>query len=96
MRHTEKKFGPESNQDVVVAGFSAGALIMTPTIEICNFGQFDENKVNLKDMSALSFVNFEVLPHYEPQHGDLLKQYQSHRATLVKPIADNDFILVDK
>ena len=51
--------------DFVLAGFSAGALVLTPTIEVCNLPDFDENLVGLDDFSGLGIVDFEIFPHYD-------------------------------
>ena len=53
------------NPDFVLAGFSAGALVLTPTIKVCSLPDFDENLVGLQDLTGLSIVNFEVFPHYD-------------------------------
>lgn len=44
-------------------GDSAGAIIVTPSIDIAEIDNGDENIVNLKDTSGLSLVDFEVSPH---------------------------------
>lgn len=51
----------------IVAGLSAGALIMTPHIKLAGYPphEGDLNEVRLKNLRGLSFVNFEILPHYQ-------------------------------
>ncbi|RTR39758.1 peptidase S51 [Shewanella canadensis] len=47
-----------------VIGVSAGAMIMTPSIEsarLCG----DTNEVNLEDLSAMSLVPFQFVPHVD-------------------------------
>src|SRR5690606_36994506 len=46
--------------EFVIAGFSAGAFVMTPSIAICNLEPFDDNLVGLQYLEALSLVPFEV------------------------------------
>ncbi|MCB0415656.1 MAG: Type 1 glutamine amidotransferase-like domain-containing protein [Bdellovibrionales bacterium] len=50
----------------ILAGLSAGGLIMTPHIFLAGYPGFecDENDVNLKNLKALKLVNFEFFPHY--------------------------------
>lgn len=50
----------------VLAGLSAGGLIMTPTIHLAGYPHFecDENEVELKNLNALNLVKFEFFPHY--------------------------------
>jgi dipeptidase E len=50
----------------VLAGLSAGALILTPSIHLAGIPRFDadENEVGLKDLRALALTQFEFSPHY--------------------------------
>ena len=50
----------------VLAGLSAGGLIMTPHIELAGYPNFecDENDVNLKNLRALNLLKLEFFPHY--------------------------------
>lgn len=52
----------------VLAGMSAGALIMTPNINTASIPSFDsdDNLVGLKELSALDLTHFEFSPHYLP------------------------------
>lgn len=63
----------------VLAGLSAGAILMTPNINTAGFPSFDcdENFVGLKVKKALNFVNFEFFPHYvhSTRYREALKSY---------------------
>lgn len=50
----------------ILAGLSAGAIIMTPHIKLAGYPKHegDVNEVRLKNLRSLGFVNFEFLPHY--------------------------------
>jgi dipeptidase E len=50
----------------IVAGLSAGAIILTPNIWLAGYPphEGDENEVRLKDLRSLHAVGFEFLPHY--------------------------------
>jgi dipeptidase E len=50
----------------VLAGLSAGAIIMTPNINTAGFPAFDcdENEEGLLDWKSLGLVKFEFFPHY--------------------------------
>ena len=82
----------------IIAGFSAGAAILTPTINIItkewSYGP-DSNNVGLKDLSGLSSIDFEVLPHYTKADKKALKAYSKQSEYDVRPIADDDYILID-
>jgi len=82
--------------EFVLAGFSAGALVLTPTIEICNLPDYDENLVGLTDLAGLNIVNFEVFPHYEQaRHKSVLNQYRTTAKNEVKEITDDDYVVID-
>jgi dipeptidase E len=51
----------------VLTGLSAGAIIMTKTIEMAGIPEFDrdDNDENLKNLSAMNLVDFEFFPHYK-------------------------------
>lgn len=83
--------------DFVLAGFSAGALVLTPTIEVCNLPDFDENLVALDDFSGLGIVNFEIFPHYKKQTQEAtLDNYRKIATNKVKEITDEDYISINQ
>lgn len=85
-----------SKNEFVLAGFSAGALVLTPNIEVCNLPNYDKNEVGLKDLTGLNIVNFEVLPHYsEQEHEDSLNEYKTHTINEVREITNEDCIVLD-
>ncbi len=51
----------------VLAGLSAGGLILSPTIKSAGDPLLDpdENEVGLKNLNALGLVDFEFAPHFE-------------------------------
>lgn len=50
----------------ILAGLSAGGIILTPNIELAGFPPFDpdENDVGITQLKALNLVDFEFFPHY--------------------------------
>ena len=85
-----------NKKEFVLAGFSAGALVLTPTIEICNLPNYDKNEVGLKDLRGLDVVNFEVFPHYsEQEQKNILDKYKGRAKNEVKEITNDDFIVID-
>jgi dipeptidase E len=80
----------------VLAGFSAGALVLTPTIEVCNLPNFDENLVKLENLAGLNIVSFEVFPHYnEHLQKAVLESYQESTTNHVREITDENYISID-
>lgn len=80
----------------VLAGFSAGALVFTPNINMCNLPGYDENLVGLKDLSGLRIIDFEVYPHFDPEtDSKTLGEYRKTTTNEVRPIQNNEHILID-
>ena len=83
--------------DFILAGFSAGALVLTPSIDVCNLPSLDENLVKLEDFSGLDIVDFEVFPHYdECSQAAVLDNYRKTTANRVREITDEDYISIDR
>lgn len=82
-------------QNVLLAGFSAGAIVLTPTIKICELPGFDENIIGLEDLNGLGIVDFEVYPHYNKHlHEGTLVDYRKTTINEVREITNADYILV--
>ena len=70
--------------------------MLTPSINICNLPNFDENLVELEDFSGLDIVDFEVFPHYdELSQKATLESYRKTAANNVRRITDEDYISID-
>lgn len=82
-------------EEFVIAGFSAGAIILSPTIEICNLPDFDENLVGIKDLTGLGIINFEVFPHYSDAQKETLEKYRKTIKNKVKTITNEKFIVIN-
>jgi dipeptidase E len=69
------------NNGGLLVGASAGALMMTPTIDLAD--GFDENMFELTDVKGFAFVPFEFFPHFEESHRDHITTYlESHDSTI--------------
>jgi len=68
MRHTgfEHDLARYVHAGGILAGHSAGAIVMTPTIATAAFPEEDrdENVVGVTDFKAMRLVPFEIFPHY--------------------------------
>ena len=51
----------------ILTGLSAGAIIMTRSIDTAGFPDFDcdDNDEKIKNMNGMNLVNFEFFPHYK-------------------------------
>lgn len=88
----------------VLAGFSAGAIVLSPTIEVAQQPSgtdpenlMDENLVGITDLTGLNIIDFEVFPHFEEASDkQTLEKYQAQSKHQVKEIADENYIVLDK
>src|SRR5690606_32920603 len=62
-----KDFKEFLNNGGVLTGLSAGAIIMTRSIQTAAFPSFDrdENEDNVRNFKGMGLVNFEFFPHYK-------------------------------
>jgi peptidase E len=85
-------------EDYVLAGYSAGAMIMTPTIELAAVDPFvNENEdVGLTDFAALNLVDFEILPHYDETRKSFLEHYRAQTPYKVKILRDDEYLVIER
>jgi dipeptidase E len=83
----------------VLAGLSAGAIMMTPAITTASYPKFDrdENTVGLRNLDALGLVEFEFFPHYspEPEYARELKRQSKALKYPIYGVADGAGIVVE-
>jgi peptidase E len=90
-------------EDVIIAGYSAGAYVLTPSLEIAKL--FNENypggkkyktQDQIKDFKGLGIVDFEIFTHYsEVHHKKILKEYIKTTGKKIKTVSDNEFISIE-
>ena len=51
-------------EDKCIIGCSAGAIVLTPTLDLINIYTPEMNIVGLDDLSACGFTDIQMLPHY--------------------------------
>ncbi len=77
----------------VLAGFSAGALLMTPTININKIRPKTKNnyaKYSESQLKGLHLVNYTVYPHYDKyRNKPTLDLYRSTYETPIKALPDD-------
>ncbi len=83
-----------------LAGHSAGAIVLTPTIATASYPEDDrdEDDVGLTDLAALSLVGFEFFPHYEakPNFDQALLKASQGLEYPVYGVPDGSAIMVDR
>lgn len=80
-------------KEKVIIGFSAGAIIMSPTIKMANCGDIDNNEVGMTDFTGLNLIPFDIFPHYESQYEPLICEYEKTSGQVVQRLTDDDFII---
>lgn len=85
----------------VLLGWSAGAMMFTPSIEIVDKLTPEMNIVNLDDLDGLSLTNTHIIPHYNKffkrfnNLEDICKMYErEHNCSIVR-LDDGDGIIID-
>ena len=83
----------------VLAGLSAGALLLTPNIALAGYPPFDrdENEVGIRNQAALNLVAFEFFPHYRQSARlrDALLRYSRRCPRPVYACRDGSGIVVE-
>jgi dipeptidase E len=84
----------------VIAGLSAGAIMMTPSITTASFPSFDcdDNFVNLKDLKSLGLVPFELFPHYRnsDRYRRALAKYSKKSKNPLLGLPDHSGLIVNQ
>jgi dipeptidase E len=83
----------------VLAGLSAGAIIMTPNIHTAGFPEFDcdENEEGITDWKSLGLVQFEFFPHFvsSKRYMEEMKSYSELSNYPLYASRDGSGIIVD-
>ncbi len=94
-----KKLEAYAKRGGVVAGLSAGAIMMTPTIALAAYPppDADLNEVKLKNWRGLGLVDFEFLPHYSNSKSasEAMLRYSRRTQRLIFATPDGSGIAVD-
>jgi dipeptidase E len=78
----------------ILIGVSAGAMVMSPTIDVA--GIIDPNDVQLKDTSAFDLAQLHILPHYSSDlHEDALTNFSKTVDQPVFGCKDNSGIILE-
>jgi len=78
----------------IYIGVSAGAIILSPTIQIAASIDPDPNEVGLTNLEGFGLIDFEVLPHYNPSLDEELANYQKMTTNEIVKITDSQAIII--
>lgn len=86
--------------NVVLSGFSAGAIILSPRIDIASqptTDLADENNIGLKDLTGLNIIDFEIWPHFNHElDQEVFNKYQQSCPNIIETISDEELKIIDK
>ncbi len=82
------------DRGVPYVGTSAGAYIMTPSIETATWKHPDKNRHGITDFTGLGLVPFMLSAHYKPEYLPILKERAPAAKYPVRILADGQALLV--
>ncbi len=82
--------------NIILAGHSAGAIIMSPSIRTAAYPKFDrdDNFVKIKNFKGLNLFNFELMPHASNFSSKTLNKLDKKFKIKLKRLNDGDFIKI--
>lgn len=87
--------------ETLIIGASAGALVMSPSIEVVDYFTPEMNKVALADLISLGLTTDYVFPHYDrfdlfgEEIENKIKMFEENYQVSVIRLKDGDFRLVN-
>ena len=78
--------------DKLYFGVSAGSILVCPNIDIAS--PFDENDVNLTDLTGLNLTDVIVSPHYKDEEKTIIDDFKKKSQYEIVPLTDNQALLV--
>lgn len=89
-------------QKGLLIGWSAGALVLGPTIALINSYLPQLNSVGLQDFTGLGLTDMQILPHYSEQQKqdssteDKCRQYERENHCTVLRLDDGEGVVIDR
>lgn len=81
--------------EFVLSGFSAGAMVLTPTIKTTTVKDRNKNLAGIKDLTGLGIVDFEVFAHHSNEWKKAIREYEKSTQNKVKKLTDDDYLVID-
>ncbi|MBI2498838.1 Type 1 glutamine amidotransferase-like domain-containing protein [Candidatus Woesearchaeota archaeon] len=78
--------------DKLYFGVSAGSILVCPNIDIAS--PFDENDVNLTDLTGLNLTDVIVSPHYKNEEKAIIDDFKKKSQYEIVPLTDEQALLV--
>lgn len=84
-------------QQYILSGFSAGAIVLTPRIDVASEAGGDDNVVGITDLTGLGIIDFEVFPHYsEITDTAIFEEYRQKSPYMVRELTDDELLVIDR
>ena len=90
----------EFAENRVLIGWSAGALVIGPTLELIDRYSPEMNEVGLSDLSALGLTDVQILPHYSrflsryEDFEEICARYEREKRCRVVRLNDGEGVLI--
>lgn len=78
----------------IYIGVSAGSILVGPSIAVAGEIIPDENEVGLQDVTGLCITNRIVLPHYEENLEEDVKQFERTHGVVIDRVKDGEAVIV--
>jgi dipeptidase E len=95
LSHLDKAIINYAKMNKIIVGFSAGAMILSPNIELAKIPTLDVNLVGISDLSGLNLIKYDIYPHYvEDENESLIKDYEEKTHKVVKRLTNDDLFII--
>ncbi|MGG0177494.1 Type 1 glutamine amidotransferase-like domain-containing protein [Gottfriedia acidiceleris] len=94
-----------TENNVIIVGVSAGAVVLGPNLNIVNYFTPQMNIVDIKDLTALEITDKIIFPHYDRDDlfpditgksiEERLMEFESLNKCDVVRVKDNEFVLIN-
>lgn len=82
-------------ENIIYSGFSAGAMLLTPSLSIADEDPFNENEIDWKSSNGLYVLNFELFPHFEDKYKETLEKYQHKTQNKIVTLTDEEYLEIN-
>ncbi len=79
-------------EDVGYFGVSAGSIVVGPSINIAS--PFDENNINLKNLTGLKLTKIIISPHFDKKDKKIIKDFERKNKCEVFRLTDSQALLI--
>ncbi len=85
---------PFLNNGGLYVGISAGTILVNQTIEVAGWKNLDKNKIGLRDMTSLHFVNFLTFVHFTEKYRKIVNDESKKTKLPIVALTDTQALIV--